>query len=311
MQTILTHASSGLLGLASGVATYGQACIDTLAGGLARIMGGALPVLASADPMDHVLPHGRHYSLFGHEITNHLEMLVVSALLLIVLLPMAARQKGLVPRGFRNFLEAILQFIREEVARPALGKYTDRMVPFLWTMFFLILSANLLGMIPLGAVGTTLDKHLAHIGGTATANIAVTAGLALCAFLYIHFSGMRAQGVGHYWHSFFFGHAPVWMAPLMVPLEIIGMLVKPFALAVRLFANMVAGHIVLAMIVSFAVIGVEQASRGSAAWYGVTAVSVLGAAALSMLELFVAFLQAYIFTFLTALFVGAGLHSEH
>ncbi len=268
-------------------------------------------LLAAADPMDHVLPHGRGYRLFGFELTNHLEMLLVSALLLAVVLPIAARQRGLVPRGLRNFLEAILQFIREEVARPALGKHTDRLVPFLWTTFFLILTANLLGMIPLGAVGTTLDRHLAHVGGTATGNIMVTGGLAVCAFLFIHVAGMRAQGVGRYWHSFFFGHSPVWMAPLMVPLEIIGMLVKPFALAVRLFANMVAGHIVLAMIVSFAVIGVEQAARGSAAWYGVTVVSVLGAAALSILELFVAFLQAYIFTFLTALFVGAGLHAEH
>jgi F-type H+-transporting ATPase subunit a len=274
-------------------------------------MTGWASILGAADAMSHVLAQDRHYRLFGHAITNHLEMLVLAAALLAVVVPVFARRTALVPTGFRNFLEAILLYIREEVARPALGKHTDRLIPFLWTLFFLILTANLLGMVPLGAVGATLDEHLAHIGGTATANIAVTSGLAVCAFLFIHLTGIRTQGPGHYFHNMFFGHAPWWLAPLMIPLEILGALVKPFALAMRLMANMAAGHIVLATIVGFAALGVQLGVQGSAGMFGVTLVSVLGAVALSMLELFVAFLQAYIFTFLTALFVGAGLHAEH
>jgi F-type H+-transporting ATPase subunit a len=269
------------------------------------------PIVAAGDAMSHVLAQPRHYGLFGHEITNHLEMLALSAVLLVLVIPPLARRKDLVPRGARNFLEAILQFIREEVARPALGHHTDKMVPFLWTMFTLILTANLLGMLPLGAVGGSIDQRLAHIGGTATANIAITAGLALCAFLFIHASGIRAQGVGHYFHNMFFGHAPWWLAPLMIPLEILGAFVKPFALAMRLMANMAAGHIVLATIVSFAAAGLHLAVEGSVGHLGIALVSVLGGVALSLLEFFVAFLQAYIFTFLTALFVGMGLHAEH
>ncbi len=261
---------------------------------------------AGDDPLGHVLPHT--FFTFGeYTVTNHIVMLIVSALLLAIFVPIFARKDALVPKGFRNFLEAILMFLREEVARPALGSATDKFMPFLWTMFFLILTANLLGMIPLGMMAAPIDAHLQHIGGTATGNLAITAGLALCAFVVIHGSGMRAQGVGKYWNNFFFGHAPMALAPLMIPLEIIGALVKPFSLAVRLFANMTAGHIVLAMLVIFAVKGAAMGGAG----YGITLTAILGGVAIGLLELFVAFLQAYIFTFLTTLFIGAAIHPEH
>ena len=265
-------------------------------------------VLASDDPMSHVVPH----NLFG-PVTNHVLMLIVAAVLLLIFVPIAARKKDLVPRGFRNFLEALLQFIREDVARPALGELTDRYIPFLWTMFTLILTANLLGLIPIGAIlgGVTQDSHLLHWGGTATGNIGITAGLALCAFLLFHLSGMRQQGVGKYLYNTFLGHAPWPLWPLFIPLELIGALVKPFALAIRLFANMTGGHIVVAVLLGFAVTGVEMGIAGSPGMYGVTVVSVLGAVAINLLELFVAFLQAYIFVFLTALFLGTAVHPEH
>jgi F-type H+-transporting ATPase subunit a len=265
-----------------------------------------IPLLASGDdPLSHVLPHTL-FRVGEYGFTNHLVMLIASALLLMLVLPIAARAQGIVPSGLRNLVEAVLQFIREEVARPILGEATDKYVPILWTFFFLILTANLLGMIPLGAVGASLDAHLQHIGGTATGNLSITAGLALCAFLFIHGAGIREQGLGHY-VKHFVPSVPWWLLPLFIVLEIVAALVKPFALAVRLFANMLAGHIVLGVIVGFGVLGLTVGG----AFYGVTFASLLGAVALSLLELFVAFLQAYVFTFLTTLFVGMAVHPEH
>lgn len=267
-------------------------------------------VLAGGDPLSHVLPHDLvDKDVFGFAFTNHIFMLLLSMVLLIIVLPPVARKQSLVPTGFRNFLEALMQFIREQVARPVLGKATDDFIPYLWTFFFTILTANLLGMIPLGAIVSGaggFDAALAHWGGTATGNLSVTLGLALCGFLLIHFGGMAKQGVGPYWKNYFFGHGPAALAPLMIPLEIIAGLVKPFALCVRLFANMTAGHIVLAVLLAFGVNGAISGGMG----YGITVASVLGCVAFSLLELFVAFLQAYIFTFLLTLFIGAAV-SHH
>jgi len=263
-------------------------------------------LMASADdPLSHVLPH-RLFRIGEYTITNHVVMLVISALLLMIVLPFAARAKGVVPRGLRNMVETVLQYIREEVARPILGHNTDKFVPVLWTMFFLILTANVLGMIPLGAAMAPLDAHLQHMGGTATGNISITVGLALCAFFFIHSSGIREQGFKHYCKNFV-PHVHPMLMPLFILLEIAGAFVKPFALAVRLFANMLAGHIVLAVVLGFATLGLHMGGGG----YGITLAAVAGAIALSLLELFVAFLQAYIFTYLTTLFVGMAVHPEH
>jgi F-type H+-transporting ATPase subunit a len=234
-------------------------------------------------------------------------MLVVSALLLLLVVPIAVgRGKGIVPRGFRNMLEAILQFMREEVARPVLGEHTDRYIPFLWTVFLLILTANLLGFLPIGILGGSIDAHWQHIGGTATGNISITAALAVGAFLFIHIAGVRAQGFGPYVKNLA-PHVPWPVLILLYPLEILGALVKPFALAVRLFANMIAGHIVIAVLLAFAAEGLASAGPG----YAISVVAIAGSVAMSLLEVFVAFLQAYIFTFLTTLFVGAAVHPEH
>ncbi|MDJ0522447.1 MAG: F0F1 ATP synthase subunit A [Planctomycetota bacterium] len=271
--------------------------------------------VAGADPLSHVIPHelSADKASFWHYVYNHMLMLVLAALLLVIFVPIAARKKALVPTGFRNFLEAILQYIRNEVARPVLGKDTDTFIPFLWTLFCLILTANLLGMLPLTYVGQLAfqDPHL-HIGGTATGNVGITAGLAICAFLLFHLSGIKRLGGGHYAKHILLGHGPLWLAPLFVPIEIAGMLVKPFALAIRLFANMTGGHIVLAVLMGFAVTGLRMAlDDGSYGMLGVTLVSVIGALAINLLEIFVSFLQAYIFTFLSVLFLGASIHPEH
>lgn len=268
---------------------------------------GTLP-LAGGD-LSHVLPH--EITRFGEfSFTNHILMMLMAAVLLAVVAPILARNKSLVPRGFRNFFETLLQFIREEVARPILGSATDKYIPLLWTYFFFILTANLLGMIPFGAIAglATDDYHFSHyIGGTATANFMITAGLAIVAFFFIHVSGMIEQGVGKYWKNFFFGHAPIALSPLMIPIEAAGAVIKTGVLAVRLMANMAAGHIVLAVMGGFAAAGMVSGGSG----YAISAVAILGSVAISMLELFVAFLQAYIFTFLTCLFIGAAVHPEH
>lgn len=263
-------------------------------------------VAAGDDPLSHVVPHRLFEVAGGNVVTNHVLMLVVSAVLLMLLMPLAARAKGVVPTGFRNLIESVLQFIREEIARPILGHHADHFVPFLWTLFFLILTANLLGMIPIGAAASTIDAHWQHLGGTATGNISITAGLALCSFFFIHISGIREQGFLTYCKNFVPHVHPILLI-LFIPLELLAALVKPFALAVRLFANMLAGHIVLAVILGFGAVGLHAAGGG----YGITLASALGAVALSLLELFVAFLQAYLFTFLTTLFVGMAVHPEH
>ena len=265
-----------------------------------------MTLLAAGDPMDHVLPHVLG-EVGGVRVTNHLVMLLAAAVLMLLIFPIAARARGIVPRGLRNLVESVLQYLRENVARPALRESTDRFVPFLWTVFFLILFANLLGMLPIDSIASLVAGRPMHVGGTATGSISITAGLAICAFFAIHVGGMVEQGVVHYWKSFV-PHVPLLLWPLMFVLELVGAVVKPFALAIRLFANMIAGHIVLAVIIGFASVLAKGVTGGG---LGVAAAAVLGATAISLLELFVAFLQAYIFTYLTALFLGMAVHPEH
>ena len=222
--------------------------------------------------------------------SKHVVMLWVAGLLLLVVFGTAGRQRTLVPRGFYNFLELLVQFVRD-IAISNIGKRdADRFVPYLCSAFFFILVLNLLGLVPFLA--------------TATANVSVTVGLALFTFFVTQYAAIRAQGVGGYL-AHLTGGVPkslAWLWPIMIPVEFLGLFTKPFALTVRLFANMVAGHFVilalLGLIFSISIF--------------VAPVSVALALAIFMLELFVAFVQAYIFTMLSALFIGAGLvHHEH
>ena len=192
-------------------------------------------------------------------------------------------------------LEVMLLFMRDQVARPCIGKHdADRFMPFLWTMFFFVLGCNLFGMIPWM--------------GSPTGALATTGMLALITFGVVVGSGMVKLGAVGFWKAQVPSmDLPFVIAILLVPLifviEIAGLFIKHGVLAVRLLANMMAGHVVLAVLVGF--IG---ATYGMAAWWGVMPLSVIGATALSLLELFVAFLQAYIFTFLSALFIGMAVH---
>lgn len=219
---------------------------------------------------------------------------VVMVLLFIWVAQNVATAKA--PRGrLWNLFEAFLVFIRDQIARPAIGKHdADRFVPFLWTIFFFILFCNLIGIFPWT--------------GTPTGAMGTTAALALVTFAVVVGSGMSKMGAIGFWkaqvpHMELPKLIAVIVIPLIFAIEVMGMLIKHFVLAVRLLANMFAGHLVLAVIIGF--IG---ASLTPLIWWGVMPASVLGAVALNLLELLVAFIQAYIFTFLSALFIGMAVH---
>ena len=227
---------------------------------------------------------GMDLSHYG--VTKHVWMLWIAALLVFGIVWTAARQKGHVPRGLRNLLEPLLDFIRDQVMMPNMGEAGLPYLPFLWTLFLFILMCNMLGLVPGGA--------------TATANISVTAALAIVSFLVTQAAGLRQNGRRYI--TGLVPPVPWWLWPLMLVVEIIGLMAKPFALAIRLWANMNAGHIVLLVILGFIFIFKNVFVIG---------ISVLGGMAISLLELFVALVQAYVFTFLTAVFMGLALHPEH
>ena len=246
-----------------------------------------------------------HLPFVNHDlqITKFMVLeLIVAALLLAIFIPLARKARnGSLPKGaWWNAFESLLTFVRNEIARPNLGEHeADRYVPFLWTVFTFILFCNLLGMIP--------------FLGSPTASIWATGALAVCSLVMMHGAAIVKVGPVKYVKGLW-PHIDVpyvgWFFSLMIfVIEFVGTFIKAGVLAVRLFANMFAGHMVLAMILLFIVI-VGQAGF-SGLWVGVTFASVVGVAALSLLEIFVAFLQAYIFTFLTALFMGMSLHPEH
>jgi F-type H+-transporting ATPase subunit a len=281
----------------------------------------AASLLAAGNPLEHVIDYVRLRTDNGWAVlTNHMIMLTASALLMLVIFPIITkpyRSGELVPTGTRNFFEAIMMFVRDDIAKPVLGHDTDRFMPFLWTLFFFILFNNLLGLLPLDAVQNAIALMLGKsltgpnafhaVYGTATANLWVTGTLALISYVVIQVSGIRANGLGTYLKHFT-GGAPLYMAPIMVPVEILGMIVKPVALAIRLFANMTAGHTLVAVLISFTTMA---AAAGYAALAGIGIIVVIGTTAIMLLELFVAFLQAYIFTFLTCLFIGQLVVHEH
>jgi len=256
--------------------------------------------LGQINPLKEVVAR-ELFSVWGITVSNHMFMVTLAAAVLIVVLPPTVRGKGLVRRGLGNVIETVCVFIREEMVRPFLGDATDRHIGFVWTVFFFVLTLNLLGMVPIDKFITLLTGRENHLGGTATANIWVTGSLALVAFLSIHIFGIRQQGVWGYVRNFA-PHVPWPMVPFIYFLEVVGAIVRPFALAIRLFANMLAGHVVLGTLLGLIFLFKN---------YFVGAATVIGVVLMSLLELFIAFLQAYIFTFLTTIFIGFAVKPEH
>ena len=234
-------------------------------------------------------------------VSNHMFMVGVAAILLLVAIPLAAKPRIMIPRGLQNLVEMICVFLREEVARPVIREHTDRYIGFVWTVFFFVLSLNLLAMVPSEKIVTLLTGKESHFGGPPTANIWVTGALATVTFFTVHICGIRRQGFRRYIVNLA-PPAPWWIMPLLYVMEIITAFVRPLTLAVRLFANIVAGHILVGTFLGLILIFKN---------YGVAAASVLAVVAVSFLELLVAFIQAFIFTFLSALYIGFSVSPEH
>jgi F-type H+-transporting ATPase subunit a len=225
--------------------------------------------------------------------------LALAVAMMAIFIPLARRiATGGAPRGrLWNAFETILLFVRNEMARPAIGRHdADRFLPFLWTAFFFILFSNLMGLLPWA--------------GSPTGSLSVTAALAVVAFSTAVGAGMKRFGVVKFW----IGLVPrvdlplplaIILKPFIFLIEVAGLFIRHAVLAIRLLANMFAGHLVLAVVLSFLV-----ATANSWLWYGVMPASIFGATMLSLLELLVAFLQAYIFVFLSALFIGMAVHQH-
>jgi len=278
-----------------------------------------LAFLALAEnPLEHIVRHPMKqmsanlgWLSQGGKITlldSHIVMMMLAALLLILLVPVSVRKRrgagevdSLVPTGAGNAVEAICEYLRNEVALPALGEHTDRFIKFVWTVFFFVLTVNLLGLLPIGG----LKLLGAHLGGTATANPWITGTLALMTLAMMIVNGVRLGGKHFFAH---FNPGPWWLSWLLVPIEVIGLFARIFALIVRLCANMIAGHVLLAVLLSFIF---SAAAKSIAGGLGVAVPVVLGSIAITMLEMFVALLQAFIFTFLTTLFIGQSIVFHH
>lgn len=295
--------------------------------------------LAAANPVDHVVnqfPHGwGQATLFGTSIwvwSAHVGTLVVAGLLTVLVLSYAASKiktgpesqgndRYLTKGALAHVIEVICVYLRDTTVKPLLGDRTNRFMPFLWTAFFFILFNNLLGLVPIIDVLHLADKAVGShtfsglLGATATGNIFVTAALAIIAAMVVNVAGIKELGLGGYLKHLTAGTKfPV--AALMVPIEIVGTIIKPVALALRLFANMTAGHILLAVLFMFAVQGLGLLKDGSGLNKPlggvISLVSVVAAIAIYFLELFVAFLQAFVFMFLTAVFISQlAHHDEH
>ena len=291
--------------------------------------GGSLPgttigttmhtLLAAENPVDHVVNHPWLVTDSGLWIWSAQQTnLVIAGLIMLILGPWLVRQIGTGPaeegneryvtkNTFAHMIEVIAVYLRDQVVEPLLHGRTARYMPFLWTLFFFILVNNLLGLIPVLDLYMLIKGgvvHTAPIGGTATQNIAVNAVLAAFAFVVINLAGIRELGIKGYLHHLTAG-APWFVWPLMIPIELLGTIIKPVALTIRLFANMTAGHILMATLFMFVGMAVKAGFLIAAP---VTLLSSVAAIAIYFLETFVAFLQAFVFMFLVAVFIGQLSH---
>lgn len=231
-----------------------------------------------------------HLKIFGFDIsiTKHVIMIWIAAAILLTFLPLIIRSRSLAPRGPVNFIEWIVVFLKDTVFEPFLGEDALQFAPYLLTAFFFIITCNLLGLIPMGS--------------TATGNISVTAGMALLTLILVQASSIRKNGLKGYIKSFVPPGLPGFVIPIIFVVEILGMLTKHFALAIRLFANMIAGHLVIFTILSLIFMFKN---------FLISPFPILGIIFVSLLEILIALIQAYIFTILSAVFIGMAVHPQH
>jgi F-type H+-transporting ATPase subunit a len=289
-----------------------------------------LTFLAAADPTDHV--KDMLFDLGGVPVTLHtLTILGVTAIFLLAMIvaakniatgPESQGNRRFVTKGrFSQMVEAITVYLRDEMLIPVMGEKTaKKYLPYLLTLFFFILFNNLFGLIPFvdlqHMVLPYFGIHGVYFGGTATASITVTAALAIMSFIVIQVHSFKELGVQGFLLHLTGGlmPGPLYLLPVVAivfVVELLGLFIKPAALAIRLFANMVAGHTLMAVLIGFGAV-IKESGASPAAWVPVSVVTGLAALAITFLELFVAFLQAFIFMFLTAVFISLmSHHDEH
>ena len=280
--------------------------------------------------LDHPLIHLPKVFGIDFSVTKHVLMLWLVAAILFIAVTWLVRRylrhdaDRMVPSGAMNALEALVEFVRDVITQPNVGKkWTRAYTPLLLTFFLFILGANVIGLIPIFDVLALLQHTVLHLpessffaqvlhgGTTATGNFNVTAALATITFLAIIVAGTRAHGFVQHWVNL----APKGLAwPLyfiLIPIEIMGMFVRPFALTMRLAANMTGGHIALLAILSFVFIFAELFGKAFAGIGVGVILSLPLAVGISGLEIIVVLVQAYVFTLLTAVFIGMAIHAHH
>ena len=282
------------------VASHAEAVAEH--GGGIDVGGHILHHILDSSTFEFLLPIWKidlpHLEIAGVDvsITKHVVFMWIVAVFLLTMFGLAARRaKEPVPRGLRNALEILIVFIRDEVARKSIGPGADRFVGYLLTTFFFILCCNLAGLVPGGS--------------TATGNISVTAGLAIMAFVMIQYSGIREHGFVQHVKNLVPPGLPVLLVPIIFVLEFLSMMIKPFALCIRLFANMMAGHV--AILAFFSLIFILSDLYSGIIGVAVSPLVIAFELFVHLLEILVAFLQAYIFTMLTAQFIGMSVHPAH
>jgi F-type H+-transporting ATPase subunit a len=227
--------------------------------------------------------------------TKHLYFFGGAAFVVLVIVWLAMLSyRERIPRGLGAAVEAMVVFVRDEIAEKNIGHDGRKFTPLLLSFFFFILVAALLGLMPFSA--------------TSTGNISVTMGLAAVAFLAMQWAGISKYGVVHHFAAMVPPGLPAWLLPIMIPVELLGMFSRPFALMVRLFANMLAGHMVITTLLLLIPL---MAAVNTVFGVGMIPISLLLALFIMILEILVAFIQAYIFTLLTSIFIGMSAHPSH
>ena len=303
-------------------------------------------ILASGtDPRGHVLDKSSAFTdLFGFDVPLSVVSVVIGALIVMVLLVHSSRRIKTGPESqghqryvtlgrFAQVVEVLVDGLYTQMLEPVMGaRLAKKWLPFLLSMFFFVLVLNVMGLVPVAdlqeiihsfgskhdasedaAVAAAEKRSLLWIGGTATASLSVNIGLAMWAFLAIQWQSLRELGVKG-WLEHLCGGADLvrnkglwFVVPIIFIVEVLGLIIKPAALAIRLFANMVGGHTLMATLMLF---GAMAGSLGIAAVSGISLVAGVAAVVISFLELFVAFLQAFVFMFLTAVFISQMSHGE-
>jgi F-type H+-transporting ATPase subunit a len=283
--------------------------------------------IANSAP-DHPILHLPAIAGIDFSISKHVFMLFVVATALFFLITLTVRrylsQDRLIPSGLMNGVEFVVEFVRDSIVLPNVGpKWVKTFAPLGLTFFFFILGANVVGLIPifevLGLVDHTIlhtaedsvVKNIIHGGTTATANFNVTAALATITFISIIVAGTMAHGFIQHWVNLV-PHGLAWpLYILLIPIEVMGMFVKPFALTMRLAANMAGGHIAILAILSFVFIFTELFGTAIAGLGVGLAVSVPLAVGINALEIIVVLVQAYVFTLLSSVFIGMAINVHH